>query len=98
MWMRVVSAFHPFLPPAGDDSFRPIPDIGDLPTQVHFATIGGFCDDLSMDAIGRPFVNAMFFDEPAGTFADGYVFRTLPDLTSLQQNQQWLLALQHRRS
>jgi hypothetical protein len=38
------------------------------------------------DAIGRPFVNAMFYEEPAGTFVDGYVFRTLPDLTSVQQD------------
>lgn len=32
------------------------------------------------------FVNAMFREEPAGTFAGGYVFRTPPDLTSLQQD------------
>ena len=40
----------------------------------------------SKDAINRPFVNAMFYEEPAGTFVDGYVFRTLPDLTSVQQD------------
>jgi len=28
----------------------------------------------------------MFYEEPTGTFADGYVFRTLPDLTGLQQD------------
>ena len=38
------------------------------------------------DAINRPFVNAMFYEEPAGTFKGGYVFRTLPDLTSIQQD------------
>jgi len=32
------------------------------------------------------FVNAMFDEEPAGTFSDGYIFRTAPDLTSLQQD------------
>ena len=40
----------------------------------------------SKDAINRPFVNAMFYEEPAGTFVDGYVFRTLPDLTSVQKD------------
>lgn len=28
------------------------------------------------------FVNALFFDEPAGTFSDGYLFRSAPDLAS----------------
>lgn len=32
------------------------------------------------------FVDAMFNEEPPGTFSDGYVFRTAPDLTSLQQD------------
>jgi hypothetical protein len=32
------------------------------------------------------FVNAMFNEEPSGTFSDGYVFRTAPDLTSLKQH------------
>jgi len=32
------------------------------------------------------FVNALFYDEPAGTFADGYVFRTEPDLNRAQQD------------
>ena len=32
------------------------------------------------------FVNAMFDEEPAGTFADGYVFKTMPDLTRVRQD------------
>lgn len=32
------------------------------------------------------FVNAMFYEEPAETFSDGYVFRTAPDLTSVRQD------------
>jgi hypothetical protein len=32
------------------------------------------------------FLKAMFYEEPAGTFADGLVFRTAPDLTSVQQD------------
>jgi hypothetical protein len=34
----------------------------------------------------RPFVNEMFAEEPAGTFVEGYIFRTAPDLTNLQQD------------
>ena len=34
----------------------------------------------------RSFVNALFYEEPAGTFSDGYVFRTEPDLTGAQQD------------
>jgi hypothetical protein len=30
----------------------------------------------------RSFVDALFYDEPAGTFSDGYIFRSAPDLTS----------------
>ncbi len=53
------------------------------------------------DAINRPFVNAMFYEEPAGTFVDGYVFRTLPDLTSVQQdpdNGYWYCDIAHHES
>jgi hypothetical protein len=32
------------------------------------------------------FVNAMFDEEPGGKFSDGYVFRTTPDLASLQRD------------
>jgi len=32
------------------------------------------------------FVNAMFYEEPAGTFSHGLVFRTAPDLTSVQRD------------
>ena len=32
------------------------------------------------------FLNTMFYEEPAGTFADGLVFRTAPDLTSFRQD------------
>ncbi len=39
-----------------------------------------------MTAEDGPFVNAMFYDEPAGTFSDGFVFRTAPDLTSAQRD------------
>ena len=28
------------------------------------------------------FVNELFFDEPPGTFSDGYIFRSAPELTS----------------
>ena len=35
-------------------------------------------------SVNRSFINAMFYDEPAGTFLDGYVFKSLPDLTSAQ--------------
>jgi len=53
------------------------------------------------DGIRRPFVNAMFYEEPTGTFADGYVFRTLPDLTGLQQdpeNGYWHCDIAHHDS
>ena len=32
------------------------------------------------------FVNALYDEEPPGTFADGYVFRTPPDLTAAQRD------------
>lgn len=32
------------------------------------------------------FVNSLFYEEPVGTFADGYVFKSTPDLTSAQQD------------
>jgi len=32
------------------------------------------------------FVSALFHEEPAGTFADGHVFVSAPDLTSAQQD------------
>jgi hypothetical protein len=38
------------------------------------------------------FVNALFYDEPAGTFVDAYVFRSAPDLRSAQcdpENGYW---------
>jgi PAS domain-containing protein len=31
-------------------------------------------------------INALFYDEPAGTFAHGHVFRSPPDLSSPQQD------------
>jgi hypothetical protein len=35
---------------------------------------------------GGSFVNALFYEEPVGTFAEGYVFRSPPDLTAAQQD------------
>lgn len=32
------------------------------------------------------FVNALFYEEPAGTFLDGYIFRSAPDLVSARQD------------
>jgi PAS domain-containing protein len=37
-------------------------------------------------SVDRSFVNALFYEEPAGTFSDGYVFRAEPDLTGAQQD------------
>jgi hypothetical protein len=32
------------------------------------------------------FINALFYEEPAGAFVDGYVFKAAPDLNSAQQD------------
>jgi hypothetical protein len=41
---------------------------------------------MTSKANSQPFVNAMFAEERAGTFKEGYIFRMEPDLTSLQQD------------
>ncbi len=42
---------------------------------------------MNAKAVNGSFVSAMFYEEPAGTFAEGYVFRSEPDLASLQQDR-----------
>jgi len=44
------------------------------------------------------FVNVMFYEEPDGAFVDGYVFKSAPDLTNVQQdpeNGYWRCDLAH---
>lgn len=36
--------------------------------------------------MSRPFANSLFHDEPAGTFRDGHIFITPPDLAGAQQD------------
>jgi PAS domain-containing protein len=36
--------------------------------------------------VNGTFFRGLFYDEPAGTFAEGRVFRSMPDLSSAQQN------------
>jgi hypothetical protein len=46
----------------------------------------------------RSFVNAMFEDEPAGTFLEGYVFKTAPDLDAARldpSNGYWHCDIRH---
>lgn len=50
-------------------------------------------------ALNGSFVNALFYEEPVGRFRDGYVFRSPPDLTSIQkdpENGSWECDIAHQ--